>query len=244
MQLVVAALALGARTLTGQTWLGSTARSQSSALATLSMSEERCQIAPESYTLISTNLLAELLRLFSMTRRNNYTITACSHWRVGLSCTPHENETPALAAPLRNRYFGLRHGQSEANVAGIISSDPSIGTTMHGLTALGRLQARRAATTLVDLVGRENLGSTHFYSSDFTRALQTAEEALAGVINLLEYENSVETDDSLELPALPSSLTDGVKVTPLVRERYFGDFDGTVLSNYQQARPPTTMRLQ
>lgn len=28
---------------------------------------------------------------------------------------------------LKNRYYGLRHGESEANIAGIISSDPSIG---------------------------------------------------------------------------------------------------------------------
>ena len=53
-----------------------------------------------------------------------------------------------LRAPenLRNRYIGLRHGQSEANVAGIISSDPKIGSETHGLTALGRFQGRIAST--------------------------------------------------------------------------------------------------
>ncbi len=46
---------------------------------------------------------------------------------------------------LKNRYFALRHGESTANIAGIISSLPSTGTTTHGLTDKGRLQAREAA---------------------------------------------------------------------------------------------------
>ena len=39
---------------------------------------------------------------------------------------------------LRNKYYGLRHGESMANLEGIISSDPGRGTTIHGLTETGR----------------------------------------------------------------------------------------------------------
>jgi broad specificity phosphatase PhoE len=49
------------------------------------------------------------------------------------------------------RYFALRHGQSEANIEGIISSDPVGGTIKHGLTASGRAQARAAATQLIEV---------------------------------------------------------------------------------------------
>ena len=47
---------------------------------------------------------------------------------------------------LKNTYYGLRHGESEANKLGVISSDPIIGSKMYGLTALGKAQSRSAAT--------------------------------------------------------------------------------------------------
>ena len=63
-----------------------------------------------------------------------------------LQCEKSPSSTPPLP-PLRNRYFALRHGQSESNLEGVISSLPATGTSIHGLTPLGRLQARRAATS-------------------------------------------------------------------------------------------------
>ena len=117
------------------------------------------------YTLISTTLLSQLLDVDQ---------AACS--------------TPPLPANLKNRYFALRHGQSESNLEGVISSAPAVGTVKHGLTAEGRLQARQSATKLLDLVGRENLGSLAFVSSDFTRAWQTAEEALSAVSRIVAFE--------------------------------------------------------
>ena len=143
--------------------------------------------------------------------------------------------TPALP-PLRNRYYALRHGQSEANVEGIISSNPAVGTVKHGLTVEGRLQARRAATKILDMVGREQLQRLHFYSSDFTRAWQTAEEALEAVKNVYQFENSVLCQDQLLLPELPNCLA-GVTRTTLLRERWFGALDGKPLRNYQQVWP-------
>ena len=46
---------------------------------------------------------------------------------------------------LTNQFYGLRHGQSLANVAKIISSDPSISTIEHGLSDLGKEQVQSSA---------------------------------------------------------------------------------------------------
>ena len=108
--------------------------------------------------------------------------------------------TPPLPAKLKNRYFALRHGQSESNLEGVISSAPAVGTVKHGLTAEGRLQARQSATKLLDLVGRENLGSLAFVSSDFTRAWQTAEEALSAVSRIVAFEQQACEYDATSRP--------------------------------------------
>lgn len=173
------------------------------------------------YTLISTSLLSQLLGVEQA------------------ACT-----TPQLPTPLKNRYIALRHGQSESNVEGVISSDPAVGTERHGLTTEGRLQARRAATRLLDAVGRESLDTLVFVSSDFTRAWQTAEEALDAVKNVLQYEQAIcVTDPSRSeeecalLAELPPSLAAGVRRTPLLRERWFGELDATPLLNYNKVWP-------
>ena len=38
---------------------------------------------------------------------------------------------------------------------GVISSNPAVGTVEHGLTELGRVQARAAATSLIEAVSQE-----------------------------------------------------------------------------------------
>jgi len=185
-------------------------------------------LADESpdYTLISTTLLSQLLDVDQ---------AACS--------------TPPLPANLKNRYFALRHGQSESNLEGVISSAPAVGTTKHGLTTEGRLQARRSATKLLDLVGRDNLGSLAFVSSDFTRAWQTAEESLAAVARIVEFEQQACEYDETSRPgpgfdetrqqecALLATPEEGVVRTPLLRERWFGELDGLPLKNYNQIWP-------
>jgi hypothetical protein len=55
-------------------------------------------------------------------------------------------------------------------------SDPAVGTVKHELTVSGKVQARAAATSLIEAVGRENVENLIFASSDFTRARETAEE--------------------------------------------------------------------
>lgn len=78
-----------------------------------------------------------------------------------------------------NQLWVLRHGESTANVEGLIVSVPGPRAfTEVGLTARGRAQAREAAR---DGAARGLGPETLVISSDFARALQTAEEFAAGL---------------------------------------------------------------
>jgi broad specificity phosphatase PhoE len=104
---------------------------------------------------------------------------------------------------LANRYHAMRHGQSRANVAGIIvSAIESDRLGDWGLSDLGREQVRAAARAC----GLPP--DTVICSSDFSRARQTAEIVRAG------------------LGAPP------VVVAAALRERFFGDLEGTATDNY------------
>lgn len=141
---------------------------------------------------------------------------------------------------LKNKYYGLRHGESQANVQGIISSDPVIGSTIHGLTSSGKLQARRAATSLIELVGRENICKLIFLSSNFTRARETAAECVVAVQNILNFECcDIETSGVEDLLSGIRELR--VQIVPGLRERSFGELDGTVLINYNRVWPIDTI---
>ena len=104
---------------------------------------------------------------------------------------------------LANRYHAMRHGQSKANVAGVIVSGiESDRLGDWGLSDLGReqvLAAARACGLPPDTV---------ICSSDFSRARQTAEIVRA------------------RLGAPP------VVVAAALRERCFGDLEGTATGNY------------
>ena len=104
---------------------------------------------------------------------------------------------------LANKFSIMRHGQSKANVAGLIVS--RIETDRDGdwgLSELGRQQAQSAAQ-------RSGLpADTVILSSDFARARQTAEIIRA----------------HLGAPA--------VTVAEALRERCFGDLEGTPAANY------------
>ncbi len=74
------------------------------------------------------------------------------------------------------KLYLVRHGESEANVAGVINDDPAQSIN---LTPRGRRQAETAAERL-----RGELSSdvfTQAYASEFPRARQTAEILLAGL---------------------------------------------------------------
>lgn len=120
----------------------------------------------------------------------------------------------AATAP-RNEYYVLRHGQSLANVEGIISSDPQRATREHGLSDEGREQAARAASAFAEVCkGRH----TAIFTSDFLRAQETAEIAF--------------TQAAASHAA--SCFRDGVVPDTRLRERWFGDFDGTSVDNYKR----------
>lgn len=106
--------------------------------------------------------------------------------------------------PVRNRYYGQRHGESLANAQGIIISTPERGCAGYGLTERGRAQARAGALGCPDL-GQETL----IVSSDFCRARETAEVAREA------------------LGAGP------VVLSPLLRERAFGELEGGSNRGYE-----------
>jgi len=108
---------------------------------------------------------------------------------------------------IRNHYFLLRHGQSEANVLEIIVSNPVEGVEKYGLTPTGRSQIT-SSVQRAKAQGQLN-SSTLIYSSDFKRCRESAEIASA----------------ILDCPP---------HFTPALRERYFGIWDFTHHSNYQQ----------
>lgn len=105
---------------------------------------------------------------------------------------------------LRNRYFILRHGESEVNVRRIIISDPKDGTTKFGLTEKGRQQVEDAVLK-ADILDKD----TVIYSSDFKRARESAEIARKVLISK------------------------PVHLTVKLRERHFGNWERSDSSNYQ-----------
>jgi len=104
---------------------------------------------------------------------------------------------------LTNTFSIMRHGQSKANVAGIIVSCIENDLRVdYGLSALGRAQALEAAQAC----GLST--DTVIFSSDFSRARQTAEIVRA----------------HLDAPE--------VNLATALRERCFGDWEGSATDNY------------
>ena len=107
------------------------------------------------------------------------------------------------------------------NIAGVISSHPIEGTKIHGLTPKGRDQARLAGQELLDAIGGiERVNSLFVYSSNFTRARQTAKEVVDSIRGL--------TNANVPVP---------VTITPALRERWFGKLDNTIITNYNLVWP-------
>ena len=106
-------------------------------------------------------------------------------------------------AAFRNNYYLMRHGQSQANVAGKIVSDPAIGCQQFGLTKLGLQQVENSVKNYTG----EPLSI--IICSDFMRTRQTAELVT-------------------KLLALPSPLLDIA-----LRERFFGNWEGQSDDSYE-----------
>ena len=106
---------------------------------------------------------------------------------------------------LANQFSVMRHGQSKANVAGLIVSRVEQDRRGdYGLSELGRKQALAAALDC----GLP--GDTVICSSDFSRARQTA-QIVAAQLGAAE-----------------------VAIAQALRERSFGDWEGSATENYER----------
>lgn len=112
---------------------------------------------------------------------------------------------------LRNRYVAVRHGESEANVARLISSNPLVGTVSHGLSPTGQQQV--AESTIAYLHEHPFEHSFVVISSDFRRARETAEILVSNLPITADGPPSIQFDARL-------------------RERFFGVYDATSDDNY------------
>jgi broad specificity phosphatase PhoE len=83
-------------------------------------------------------------------------------------------DSPGLGlSVLGNRYFVMRHGESKANVCGILVGDPQRGVEDFGLTERGRRQADDAASAFKESYG-SLLDDAEIIASDFRRTRETA----------------------------------------------------------------------
>lgn len=105
---------------------------------------------------------------------------------------------------MNNRYFLMRHGESQANRANLIISAPETGCRLYGLTARGREQAEASARA------SQLPASTLVYCSDFVRARETA------------------TIAAQVLGCEPPTVEEGL------RERYFGQLEGEQGERYRE----------
>jgi len=109
---------------------------------------------------------------------------------------------------LKNEYWAIRHGESEANAAAVVSSDSILARNQHGLTAKGREDARNGAWTII----RESFNSSKkmiIIHSPFLRTKETAD-----IVN------------QILLKEQPNSMALLLTEDDLLRERSFGIFEG------------------
>ena len=104
---------------------------------------------------------------------------------------------------LKNKYYAFRHGESRANVEGIIVSDPAIGTVEYGLSDMGRRQVEESAARLSAIVS-----DAVIVASDFRRTVETA-EIIRRVFG-----------------------AEAVRFDPRLRERQFGQWEGARYTHY------------
>eukprot|EP00298_Acanthocystis_sp_HF-20_P004233 c14574_g1_i1.p1 GENE.c14574_g1_i1~~c14574_g1_i1.p1 ORF type:complete len:196 (-),score=71.02 c14574_g1_i1:44-631(-) len=100
-----------------------------------------------------------------------------------------------------NKFFFLRHGQSEANVAGIIVSSDE-GIDKYGLTEIGKEQVLKSSANAKSILTINDIENLVIVSSNFKRANETAK-----IFHSQINPNS---------PFLVDSR---------LRERFFGEFD-------------------
>jgi len=138
-----------------------------------------------------------------------------------------------LPANLKNHYYMLRHGQSTANIAEIISSSRSLAySEKHGLTAFGYEQGKESANQLLDILEKEGAMSGQkvvFVSSPFARAKQTAEACMDGLVDIEENRERIE--------AMGLKIEDTIEIENGLMERYFGRLDADRIYTYAYVWP-------
>jgi broad specificity phosphatase PhoE len=134
---------------------------------------------------------------------------------------------------LTHTYYALRHGQSLANVAHIISSDPQISIDNHGLSEVGKLQAQAAGDAFVRDYLSNNIRNTP--PSTTTSTTTTKYQGVA--IFSSDFKRARETSTifvtSLRKANIPIFLGSVIHDSRL-RERYFGTLNNGPDNRYQQ----------
>ena len=112
---------------------------------------------------------------------------------------------------LRNHYLLVRHGESTANVEGLVVTDPAVGCFKYGLTPKGEIQAKESAKSVMDLMDKHNfaLKDVCICYSDFKRTKETAQ-----IIYKQLNEDKFDIDNGSKFIS-----------SKLLRERRFGDLD-------------------
>jgi broad specificity phosphatase PhoE len=136
-----------------------------------------------------------------------------------------------LGPQLHNHYYLLRHGQSTANVAEVISSDrfTLAYATKHGLTETGYQQGRDAATQLLDQLQPMSRPGDRivFVSSPFARARQTAKACL----------DALQKENHDRVISMQLTLDDSILLNDLLVERSFGRLDNEAIYTYAYVWP-------
>jgi probable phosphoglycerate mutase len=105
-----------------------------------------------------------------------------------------------------NHYLIMRHGESEANVAGLIVSDPAIGCTNFGLSKEGRQQVVASI-------------------SDYQRQNSPATEGVVHPISKVICSDFLRTTETANL-STQTLMIKAPQVETGLRERFFGDWEG------------------
>mmetsp|Transcript_4847 Transcript_4847/g.12334 ORF Transcript_4847/g.12334 Transcript_4847/m.12334 type:complete len:352 (+) Transcript_4847:28-1083(+) len=145
------------------------------------------------------------------------------------------NHFVGLKDDLHHRYFALRHGQSLANVAGLIASDPEVACQKYGLSDLGKDQARSAGKDLVErFLEMKRLASMDQDNNTTTNALEGVVLPLGIAIISSDLLRAKETAQIVADTVMKCGENGGgsvplyqkdVIIETRLRERYFGEWD-------------------
>jgi glucosyl-3-phosphoglycerate phosphatase len=116
-----------------------------------------------------------------------------------------------------------------ANQGRIISSNPNVATIQHGLSPVGHEQAIVAASKVVEYYTNAKFDGIVILTSDYLRAMETAQHVARGFSN----DNS-SSSSSLSLDDNSDKTMRLLLVEPRLRERWFGAYDGGSDDQYHQ----------